>query len=131
MNASNNQVNCTNNGDSVRPDFSAFDELWEQKRFDIIESLAKLAYHSTSKAGILGAIVALCYIAKKIVEAGSELTTLVLFGVLVVALMIVAIAVTVFLVELRNNAKINKKSFDKSTELTDERQCSEKTGEAP
>ena len=104
----------------IRPDFGAFNELLEQERTGIVESLANLAYHSTSKATILSAVIALSYIVKKIVEAGSELTPLVLFGALVVAVMIVAIAITVFFVELRNNAKINKKSFDQSTESTNE-----------
>ena len=119
------------NDNRIRPDFSGFNELWEQKHLGIVESLANLARHSVSKAGILCAIIALSYIAKKIVEAGRELTPLALFGALVVVAMIVAIAVTVFLVELRNNAQINKKSFDKSTEPSDERQCSQKTGETP
>ena len=119
------------NDNRIRPDFGAFSELLERERRGFFESLSKLASHSTPKAGILGAIAALSYIAGKIIEAGSKLTPLVLFGALVVAAMIVAIVVTVFFVELRNNAKINKKSFDKSTEPTDERQRSEKTGEAP
>jgi len=117
------------NDNRIRPDFSGFNELWEQKRLGIVESLASLARHSASKAGILCSIIALSYIAKKIVEAGNELIPLALFGALVVAAMIIALAVTVFLVELRSNAQINKKSFDKSTEPTNERQCSEKTGE--
>ena len=115
----------------IRPDFNGFNELWEQKHIGIIESLANLARHSASKAGILCSIIALSYIAKKIVEAGNELTSLALFGALVIAAMIVAIAVTVFLVELKSNAQINKKSFDKSSESTNERQRSQKTGEAP
>ena len=120
MNGSHNQTNRTNDDNRVRPDFDAFEELWERSFPGIVQSLPKLAYHSASKTGILGAIVALSYIAKKLVEAGSELTPLTLFGALVVALMIVAIALTVFVVELRNNAKINKKSFDQSTESTNE-----------
>ena len=131
MNASYNQIGRIDNENTVRPDFSAFNELLEQKRLGIVESLAKLARHSASKGGILGAIVALSYIAGKIVEAGSELTPLTLFGALVVALMIVALAITVFLVELQSNAKINKKSFDKSTEPTDEPSSPQKTGETP
>ena len=119
------------NDNKIHPDFSAFNELWEQKHFGVVESLANLARHSASKAGILCSIIALSYIAKKIVEAGSDLTSLALFGALVAAAMIVAIAVTVFFVELRSNAQINKKSFDKSTEPTNERQCSQKTGETP
>lgn len=130
MNASHNQAERTDPENTVRPDFSAFNELWEQKHFGIVESLANLAYHSASKAGILSAIVALSYIAGKIVEAGSELTPLTLFGVLVVAVMIVAIAITVFLVELRSNAQINKKSFSQSAESANERQCPKEAGKA-
>ena len=113
-----------NKDNRVSPDYSAFNELWEQKRLGVVESLANLARHSASKAGILCSIIALSYIAKKVVETGNELTLLALFGALAIAAMIVAIAVTVFLVELRSNAQINKKSFDKPTEPTDERQCS-------
>ncbi len=109
------------NDNRISPDFGAFDELWEREHPGIVQSLANLAQHSASKAGILSAIIALSYIAKKIVEAGNELSLSALLGALVIAAMVVAIAVTVFLVELRSNAQINKKSFDKSTEPTDER----------
>jgi hypothetical protein len=130
MDASHNQIKRTNHVNAVRPDFSAFNEIWEQKRRGTVESLANLAYHSAAKAGILGAIVALSYIAGKIVEAGSELTPLALLGALVVAAMIVAIVVTVFIVEIRSNAQINKKSFTQSAESTDERQCPKEAGKA-
>ena len=104
------------NGNSIRPNFSAWRELYERRPFGIVESLARMGRHSIPALAIL----ALGYIAGKIVEASSELTWLTLVGALIVALLIAGIAITVFLVEQLSNAKIDKKAFDKSTEPTDE-----------
>jgi hypothetical protein len=116
-----------NSSNKLRPDFSTFNGLWERKPWTVIESLPKMGPHSAPAVAILG----LSYIAGKIIEAGSDLTGLTLFGALVVALLIAAIAITIFLVEKLNNAKTNKKPLDEPTEPTDDRQRSQAAGKTP
>ena len=64
MNVSHNQTNRTNR-EVVRPDLIAFDELLERRHFGIVEFLMSFAESSISKAGLLGAFIALSYVAGK------------------------------------------------------------------
>ena len=120
-------ANNDNNGNKLRGDFDGFKGLWERGPWERIESLATMGHYSVPAVAILG----LSYIAGKIIEAGSDLTGLTLFGALLVALLITAIAITIFLVESLNNAKTNKKPLDEPTESTDDRQRSQEAGKTP
>lgn len=120
MNGSNdNGGNSSNTSDKLRGDFDAFEGLWERRPWAWIESLPRMGHRSVPAIAIAG----LSYIGGAIAKAGGKPT--------LVALLIAAIAVTVFLVETLNNAKTNKNPLAEPTEPTDDRQRSQAAGKTP